>query len=574
MLKLIIVGDGEEAVRFFHLAKQFPSLVQIVGIVGNLSANVNFTAPEKDQVRTAPEINPFLRRNPDVIVDFTQKVVPTNPDKKLPLIISGDWVQKLWKHLSEKGLYDMGLDVPTTEQLAHLTQQVHDLEGMKDFFQAIINSFDDAISVVDADGRGFLFNPAYTRLTGLSPEQVIGQPAEVDIVEGESMHRKVLKTQKPVRGVQMRIGPNRKEVVVNVAPILVGNECKGSVGIIHDRSELERLSADLKRANKIIRHLEAKYTFEDIIGESEEIRLAIQQAKLAADTRATVLLRGESGTGKELFAHAIHNASQRKWGPFIRVNCAALVGTLLESELFGYEEGAFTGAKRGGKKGLFEEANGGTIFLDEIGEMDLSTQAKLLRVLQEKEIVRVGGSKVITVDVRVIAATHIALERAMEEGRFREDLYYRLNVFPIQIPPLRRRKEDLLELSQHLIQKLNREYGRSVQSLSAEASEALGTYDFPGNVRELENLLGRAMIQMKYTDQQIQKEHLSPFIPAQKRDDVGFGSLKEQLDRAEKEILLKALEENRYQKRIVAKKLQISLRTLYYKLEKHGISLQ
>ena len=227
---------------------------------------------------------------------------------------------------------------------------------------------------------------------------------------------------------------------------------KGSVGVIHDVSEIKTLTAELNRARQIIRTLEAKYTFDDIIGTSEQMLVALEQAKLGAKTPATILLRGESGTGKELFAHAIHNESDRKYNKFIRVNCAALSESLLESELFGYEEGAFTGARRGGKR-TFEEANNGSIFLDEIGELTQSTQAKLLRVLQEKEIIRVGGAKAISVNVRIIAATNVNIEKAMAEGAFREDLYYRINRYPISIPPLRQRKEDIEALSIRLIEK-------------------------------------------------------------------------------------------------------------------------
>ena len=219
---------------------------------------------------------------------------------------------------------------------------------------------------------------------------------------------------------------------------------KGSIAVIHDVSEIKDLNRELYRARQIIRTLEAKYSFDDIIGGSQVMKIAIDQAKLAAKTPATILLRGESGQGKELFAHAIHNASDRKYNKFIRVNCAALSETLLESELFGYEEGAFTGAKRGGKRGLFEEANNGSIFLDEIGELTMNTQGKLLRVLQENEITRVGGTKSIPLNVRVIAATNVNLEkRLMSTGSFREDLYYRLNQMPIFIPALHKRKEDI-----------------------------------------------------------------------------------------------------------------------------------
>lgn len=224
--------------------------------------------------------------------------------------------------------------------------------------KAIIHSTDDAISVVGEKGLHTIINPAYTRLTGLTEEDVLGKPPTIDIANGgESMHLKVLRTKKPVHGVRMRVGPNRKEVIVNVAPVIVDGALKGSVAVIHDVSKIEYLTEELNRVKQRVRHLESKYTFEDIVGKSRGMIIAKEQARKAAETPATVLLQGESGTGKELFAHAIHHASKRKNRQFIRVNCSALVDTLLESELFGYEGGAFTGAKRTGKRGLFEEAN-------------------------------------------------------------------------------------------------------------------------------------------------------------------------------------------------------------------------
>jgi len=310
-------------------------------------------------------------------------------------------------------------------EVVRLAEEITDLKEMRSMLEAIINSTQDAISVVDEEGRGILINPAYTRLTGLTEEDVIGKPADVDIAEGESMHYRVLETEEPVHGERMKVGPSKKDVIVDVAPIKVDGELKGSVGVIHDVSELKRLNEELDEARRKLRELQAHYSFDDIVGESDTMQAVINKARKASSTPVTVLLRGESGTGKELFAHAIHNASSRSGGNFIRVNCSSLVDNLLESELFGYEEGAFTGAKSGGKTGLFEEADGGTIFLDEIGKISKNLQTKLLRVLQEKEIVRVGGTHPINVDVRVIVATNINLERAVQEDKFREDLYYR-----------------------------------------------------------------------------------------------------------------------------------------------------
>lgn len=463
-----------------------------------------------------------------------------------------------------------------------LAEQITDLKEVQTLLEAIIQSSNDAISVVDEEGRGLIINPAYTRITGLSREEIIGKPATTDIYEGDSMHMRVLQTRRPVRGVNMRLGPKRKEVIVNVAPIIVNGRLKGSVGVVHDVTEIQHLTAELTRARQIIRTLEAKYTFADIIGKSEEMSLPIEQAKLCAKTPATVLLRGESGTGKELFAHAIHNASDRKYNKFVRVNCAAISDSLLESELFGYDEGAFSGAKRGGKKGFFEEANNGSIFLDEIGELKANTQAKLLRVLQENEIVRVGGTTPIPISVRVIAATNINLEKAISNGSFREDLYFRLNRMPIHISPLKNRKEDIKELALHLIHKINQEYGRTIEGISASAIERLKQYDWPGNVRELENILGRTIIFMKLNETMIEEHHIPDFIESYnqgskdsplKKDHLQSENepLSEQMDRYEHQIIKQALMKNSGIKTNTAKMLGVSVRNLYYKMEKHGL---
>ncbi|KMO09128.1 MULTISPECIES: sigma-54 interaction domain-containing protein [Bacillus] len=461
-----------------------------------------------------------------------------------------------------------------------LAEEVTNLKQIRTMLEAIIQSSDEAISVVDENGIGMLINKAYTKMTGLSESEVIGKPASTDISEGESMHLKVLGTRRPVRGVRMKVGPNKKDVIVNVAPVIVDGILKGSVGVIHDVSEIKTLTAELNRARQIIRTLEAKYTFDDIIGTSEQMLVALEQAKLGAKTPATILLRGESGTGKELFAHAIHNESDRKYNKFIRVNCAALSESLLESELFGYEEGAFTGARRGGKKGLFEEANNGSIFLDEIGELTQSTQAKLLRVLQEKEIIRVGGAKAISVNVRIIAATNVNIEKAMAEGAFREDLYYRINRYPISIPPLRQRKEDIEALSIRLIEKINQDYGRNVKGLTPNALRALSAYSWPGNVRELENVLGRAMIFLEPHMERIEQQHLPVFESELNEKngtqsdfpDVEGEKLSQAVEKFEAHVIQKTLENHKFNRTKTAKALGVSIRNLYYKMDKYGLA--
>lgn len=466
-------------------------------------------------------------------------------------------------------------------------QKISKQKGIQSTLMAIIHSTDDAISVVDENGLQTIINPAYTRLTGLTEEDVLGKPPTIDIAdEGESMHLKVLKTKKPVHGVKMKVGPNRKEVIVNVSPVIVNGVLKGSVAVIQDVSEIKYLSEELERFKQRVRHLESKYTFKDIVGNSRSMIIAKEQAKRAAETPATVLLQGESGTGKELFAHAIHHASKRRNKQFIRVNCSALVDTLLESELFGYEGGSFTGAKKTGKRGLFEEADKGTIFLDEIGVMSLNLQAKLLRVLQEKEIVKVGGMNPIDIDVRVISATNIDLKNAVKEGRFRDDLYYRLYVIPIYIPPLRERKEDMYLLVKNLIRKYNQDFGRNVKGILPEALNILLGYSWPGNVRELENVIERAIINMKLSEELILPKHIpslnskeriekkliiNPKYDNLARIDLDKTNLKKVKNDTERLIIINALKSTNGDNLKAAKKLGISLRSFYYKIKKYNI---
>jgi len=466
------------------------------------------------------------------------------------------------------------------DEITKLAEKVTNLKQVQSMLQAIINSTQDAISVVDENGIGLLINPAYSKLTGYYDKDIVGKNCTVDLGDNEeSIHLEVLEKKKPVTGIKFNVGLSRRDVYVSAAPILSNGELKGSVAVLQDFTETRRLSRELDKAKQIIRNLEAKYTFDDIKGQNPVVLNAIEKAMLAAVTPATVLLQGESGTGKELFAHAIHNASSRKHSKFVRVNCMAISEGILESELFGYSGGAFTGALKSGKAGYFEMADGGTIFLDEIGEISLATQAKLLRVLQEKEIVRVGDSKVVPVDVRVIAATNINLERAIEDKTFRKDLYYRLNVIPIQTPSLREHKDDIKELVISIIQKQNQGFGRSVQDISDEALYFITQYDWPGNIRELENYIARTMIHMRFNERIITKKNLpivdqmtnesDEYIPIKKN--VSEAPLQEKMDAYEKEYIINILNQHSGNKVKTAASLEISIRNLYYKLNKHNI---
>ncbi|WP_242234714.1 sigma-54-dependent Fis family transcriptional regulator [Bacillus cereus group sp. BfR-BA-01316] len=552
----MIVIDQEGQVRLFNKSAE-----RIIGYkkeeaIGKYILEVIPTSKLLRIIRTKK-----IEVNHELTLENENKIITT----RIPILKEDGEVQ---------GAFAIFKDIT---EVVDLAEEVTDLKEIQTLLEAIINSSEEAISVVDEKGRGLVINPAYTKLTGLTEEDIIGKPATTDIVEGESMHMKVLRTRRAVRGIHMKIGQKKRDVIVNVAPVIVDGILKGSVGVIRDVSEIQKLTNELNRARQIIRTLEAKYSFDDIVGDSDETTAAIEQAKLGANTPATVLLRGESGTGKELFAHAIHNSSNRKYNKFVRVNCAAISETLLESELFGYEEGAFSGAKRGGKRGFFEEANNGSVFLDEIGELSANTQAKLLRVLQEKEIVKVGGTKAIPINVRVIAATHVNLEKAILEGKFREDLYYRLNKIPIQIPSLRQRKGDIPAIAERLIQKINQDYGRNVEGLTDSAVSYLQSYEWTGNVRELENILGRAIIFMNYNEIYIDVHHLPPLHKEEQVETKQNNLLPELEEKAlenlvtefEGNIIREYLEKFDGNKTKTAKALGISVRNLYYKLEKY-----
>jgi len=318
--------------------------------------------------------------------------------------------------------------------------------------------------------------------------------------------------------------------------------------------------------------LRERYDFSNIIGTSGPTRQMYEQVAQVAQTNTTVLIRGESGTGKELIAHAIHYNSLRAKKPFVKVSCAALPDTLIESELFGYEKGAFTGANAR-KKGRFELAESGTIFLDEIGDINASTQIKLLRVLQEREFERLGGTESVRVNVRVIAATNKDMEKAIANGTFREDLYYRLNVFTIFVPPLRDRKADLLLLADHFLEKFSREHGKVIKRISTPAIDMLMSYHWPGNVRELENALERSVLVCD--GQVIHGHHLPPSLQtADASGTVTRVSLKDAVEGFERDLIQDALKTTRGNRAKAARLLDTTERILNYKVRNLGVDVR
>ncbi|MBF4693651.1 sigma 54-interacting transcriptional regulator [Fusibacter ferrireducens] len=433
----------------------------------------------------------------------------------------------------------------------------------------------DGILVVDLNGNITMISNAYKRFLGLEDDEVIGKHV-TQVIPNTRMHI-VAKTGVPeindfqeIRGDYM---------VATRIPYYVDGKQAGAIGkvIFRNVSELHNINKKYTKIEQELRNLrseissihKAKYTFEQIITSNDQMNKLKHQAKKIAYTKSNVLIQGESGTGKELFAHAIHQESNRHDMPFISVNCAAIPEQLLESELFGYEKGAFTGADKNGRIGKFELADLGTIFLDEIGDMPLQMQAKILRVLQEGEVERVGSNRPKQIDVRVIAATNRNLLEMVEAKQFREDLYYRLNVINLKIPPLRDRKEDVMLLSKHFIDQLNQQDHGKVRGISEKAQFLLSHYQWQGNIRELRNIIERAYNIME-GDDFIQPYHLPAFMKTTELDYTGE-PLKHMMEIYEKKLLLERLIYFKGNKTKTAGDLGISRMALHTKLEKYDL---
>jgi len=450
------------------------------------------------------------------------------------------------------------------------------LEMYKLIFESIYNG----IMVTDAEGYITHFNKPYGKFLGMNPEAQIGKHC-VEVVENTRMHI-IAKTGKAeINQVQRIQGQN---MVVQRIPIKKEGKVIAVFGqvMFKDVRDVGRLAKNLSLLESKVKLYEeelinlrsTKYTFDSIIGISKTTRYLKKEALIASTNQFPVLISGESGTGKELFAQSIHHASPRKLYPFVRINCAAIPKDLLESELFGYEKGAFTGARTGGKPGKFELAQNGTIFLDEIGDLPLEMQPKLLRVLEEKEFERVGGNKLIRSDFRLIAATNQNLEEMVDNGRFRKDLFYRLSVIPIHITPLRKRRSDIIPLARHLLQNLAQEATMSGIRLDKSTESMLRKYDWPGNVRELSNVLERALSSI---DNDIIEIKDLPFYLTrgqQQSMKTNQSSIKEAQIAAEKEAILFALAETNYNKAKASGLLGIHRTLLYKKMNKYSIALQ
>lgn len=473
------------------------------------------------------------------------------------------------------------------EHLGLLRETIHTAETLT----TILESAYEGIAVVDENGIIREFNEAYSRFIGKSREEVIGLHV-TKIIENTRLHN-VIQTGVAEKGYIQRI--QGQDMVVHRIPIWKEGKVVGAIGMLIFEGVTELYNI-LGRMQELSRQVTGSsinpasnrienQDFNQIIGSSANIQAVKRIARKAANTPSTVLITGESGTGKEMFASAIHKLSPFGEGPFISVNCAAIPEHLLEAELFGYEEGAFTGAKKGGKPGKFELAHKGTLFLDEIGDMPLLMQSKILRVLQDREVERVGGVAKHHIDVRIVSATNKQLESMVKEGKFREDLYYRLNIIRIEIPPLRDRREDIQELLMDYHYQFCERVGIRDKSFSGEAMTALINYNWPGNIRELVNtvemlvsLSESDMIQVNELPAKFHGKNTGSWVspPSSQASKAGRGLLsnvKETVFEREKEVIINALLETNGNKAAAARKLGIQRSTLYEKIKKHDLRI-
>jgi propionate catabolism operon transcriptional regulator len=439
-------------------------------------------------------------------------------------------------------------------------------EILKERYQvdAIVDSTHDGVVAIDRTGNIRLVNEHAKTILGVE-EDMKGRNITEFIPQSDML--RVLETGKIERGDIAAVGG--RQIVINRSPVIVKGKIVGAVSNFKEITDIQKVELQLRK--KLHQNgLAAKYRLTDIIGETQEIIEAKELARKFAETESTVLITGESGTGKELFAQGIHSASNRSLGPFVAVNCAVLPENLLESEIFGYEKGTFTGALKDGKPGLFELAHGGTLFLDEIGEIPLRIQALLLRVLQERTIRRVGGERIIPVDVRIITATNRNLEEEVEKKQFRSDLYYRLNVLALELPPLRERLADIPKLVESFLNEFNDKRKNKIVNVEKELIGLFQKYDWPGNIRELRNTIERMVVLEESDSLRLQgAKFLSEKIRKRKSLEESTNSLS--IKNKEKELIQTTLEKFENNKKLAAQSLGIDRSTLWRKIKEYNL---
>ncbi len=559
-IKVAIVGAGVGGSSVYRVLREIEN-VQIVGVADRNLAAPGITLARKDKVYVTGNYEELVvKPEIDVIIEATaDSEVQRN-------------IHKL-KHIGAAVMEALAGNLLMV--ILQAKEELLEVKKLKSELWAILNSMQEAIEVANNKGLIKYVNPSFTRVTGIPEAQRVGK--NIFEVSPHGALAQSLVKQKAVVGYRSKVGGSGTEVIANAAPILVEGEMEGAVVVFQPITDILKLMDELQKSTTIIENLYAKidqitgskYTFDDLTGTSKVFMSTVEIAKRAAKSDFPVLIAGESGTGKELYAHAIHQASQRRGKPFIKIGSASVPDELLESELFGHEKGSFTGAVKT-KLGKVELSNGGTLFLDEIGEMNPYLQAKLVRLLREREFERVGGTEILRADVRLITATSMDLKSLVRRGRFREELYFLLNMIEVNLPPLRQRREDVPVLVDHFISKLNRKLGKMVRWVAPDALQLLSSYDWPGNVRELENVIERAMVTVG--GDVIVQQHLAPYIGQFNSITTAQSTEIMPLDKMEQMMLKAALA--RYGETLEGKKkaanaLNISLATLYNKLKKY-----
>lgn len=456
-----------------------------------------------------------------------------------------------------------------------------ELQKKVQLYEAILNNILNGVIITDPDGLVIFFSDAYGKFLKMDTQSKIGKHC-TEVIENTRMH---IVAQTGVSEINNPQWIKGRDMVVQRIPIRIDGKLAAVFGqvMFEDVKDVRFLANKLNLLESKVKLYEkelvslrsSKYSCKNIIGKSRLIVELRELASKAAGINAPVLLTGESGTGKELFAHAIHHASERKLFPFIRLNCAAIPKDLLESELFGYEAGAFTGAGAKGKPGKFELAHQGTVFLDEISELPLDMQPKLLRVLEEKELERLGSTKLTKCDFRLIAATNQNLEQLVTQGKFRKDLFYRLNVIPLQLPSLKDRKDDIAILAEHFIQTISKEFSIPVRKISPEVLRLFERYSWPGNIRELSNILERILYSMDLTEDTVRIQHLPLFLRSMTSEKISTdgSSLRNLRESSEKVALINAINLAKNNKNKAASMLGIHRTALYKKMKKFNIPL-
>lgn len=458
---------------------------------------------------------------------------------------------------------------------------VQELDEKIRLYEAVLNNILNGILITDPEGKVIFFSETYGKFLNMDPKSKIGKHC-TEVIENTRMHL-VAETGLPEINHPHRI--QGRDMVVQRLPIRIDGKTVAVFGqvMFEDVKDVEILAKKLSFLESKVKLYEkeleslrsSKYSFKNIIGRSLGMVEVKKAAERAARVNSPVLIMGDSGTGKELFAHAIHRASDRHKFPLVRLNCAAIPKDLLESELFGYEPGAFTGAGKKGKPGKFELAHKGSIFLDEISELPLEMQPKLLRILEEKEVERVGGTHVTKCDFRLIVATHEDLEKRVKQGKFRSDLYYRLNVIPLHIPPLRERKEDIPLIAEHFVNILKKDFCTNVTNISPEVLRIFENYDWPGNVREISNIIERILYSMDGLEDTIRVEHLPILFRSLRgrQPESNVSTLRSMAENSEKEALLQAIRIANNNKNKAANILGIHRTALYKKMKKFNLPI-